>query len=172
MLGFNEPNKSNQSDLTVDQAISLWPALTSDKAIAVGSPATSADEAGKQWFAAFLAAVDAGNLRVDFVAVHWYGWNAGSCDPAAAELENYLKWVESKAGGRPVWITEFGCLEKSNPDEATVKAFYTGAVQMFARHSQVIRYAWYPWFTNNHLVADDGSLTALGTTFAQQPGTA
>lgn len=171
VLGFNEPNKADQANLTVAQAIELWPALTADPAIAVGSPATSADTAGQQWFADFMTQVEAGKLRVDFITLHWYGWNAGSCDPDAAEFEKYLNWVQSKSGGRPLWITEFGCLNNSNPDEATVAAFYAGALKMFARHSQVARYAWYPWITNHHLVADDGSLTTLGTTFAKQPST-
>jgi hypothetical protein len=171
VLGFNEPNKSDQANLTVAQAVSLWPALTSDEDIAVGSPVTSADTAGQQWFADFMTQAEAEKLRVDFIAVHWYGWNAGSCDADAAEFEKYLNWVQSKSGGRPLWITEFGCLNSSNPDEATVKAFYSGAVKMFARHSQVARYAWYPWIANNHLVADDGTLTTLGTTFAQQSST-
>ncbi|HEY0001012.1 MAG TPA: glycosyl hydrolase, partial [Actinoplanes sp.] len=157
--------------LSVSEVVSLWPALTGDASIAVGSPATSADTAGQQWFTDFMTQVESQKLRVDFVAVHWYGWNAGSCDAGAAEFEKYLNWVQGKAGGRPLWITEFGCLNASNPDEATVQAFYTGAVKMFARHSQVERYAWYPWITNNHLVADDGALTALGTTFAQQAST-
>ena len=28
------------------------------------------------------------SFRVDFIALHWYGWNAGSCDNKAAQLES------------------------------------------------------------------------------------
>jgi len=171
VLGFNEPNKTDQANLTVDQVVSLWPALTSDPDLAVGSPATSADTAGQAWFTSFMQQVEAQKLRVDFIAVHWYGWNAGSCDANAAGLESYLKWVESKAGGRPIWLTEWGCMNQSNPDQATVSAFYQGAVKMFARHAQIKRYAWYPWNTNNNLVADDGTLTEVGKAFAQAAST-
>jgi hypothetical protein len=161
VLGFNEPNKADQSNLTVAQVIELWPSLTSDPEVRVGSAATSAD--AKAWFEDFMAQVQAKSLRVDFVAVHWYGWNAGSCDNAK-ELESYLTWAEKFK--RPIWITEFGCMNQSNPSPEVVKSFYTAAVEMFGRHSSVERYAWYPWNKNNELVLT-GNLTDLGTAFAQ-----
>ncbi|GAA3636105.1 hypothetical protein GCM10022223_63180 [Kineosporia mesophila] len=171
VLGFNEPNKADQANLSVQQVVSMWPALSSNPAVAVGSPATSADTAGQAWFSSFMDQVAAKNLRVDFIAVHWYGWNAGSCDASASQLESYLNWVQSKAGGRPIWITEWGCMNQSNPSQTSVSAFYQGAVKMLARHQQVERYAWYPWNTNNNLVAGDGTLTEIGKAFAQARST-
>jgi Glycosyl hydrolase catalytic core len=169
VLGFNEPNKVDQSNLTVATAISLWPQVTANPAIRVGSPATSADAPGQAWFSDFMSQAQTGGLRVDFIAIHWYGWNAGSCDAKAVQLESYVKWAEAIPGNRPIWITEWGCLNLSNPDPATVQAFYTGAVAMFARHPRLERYAWYPWTTNNELVATGGVLTSLGTAFANNP---
>ena len=171
VLGFNEPNKSDQSNLTVDMAVSMWPALTANAGIRVGSPATSADSAGQTWFTSFMGQVQSQGLRVDFIALHWYGWNAGSCDAKASQLESYVKWAEGLPGGRPIWITEWGCLNQSNPDMATVQAFYTGAVAMFAKHPRIERYAWYPWTTNNELVDSSDALTSLGTAFAGEPST-
>lgn len=161
VLGFNEPNKADQSNLTVAQVIELWPSLTAEPEVRVGSAATSAD--AKAWFEDFMAQVAAKSLRVDFVAVHWYGWNAGSCDNAK-ELESYLTWAEKFK--KPIWITEFGCMNQSNPSAEVVKNFYAAAIEMFGRHSSVERYAWYPWNANNDLVAS-GNLTALGTAFGQ-----
>lgn len=168
VLGFNEPNKTDQSNMTVEQVLSLWPTLTSNAALRVGSPATSAD--AQSWFKDFLTQADAQSFRTDFIALHWYGWNAGSCDPKAATLESYIKWAEGLPGNRPIWITEWGCMNKSNPDAATVEAFFTGALAMLAKHPRVERYAWYPWNTNNELVTDTGELTPLGTLFANAPG--
>lgn len=161
VLGFNEPNKADQANLTVAQVIELWPSLTADPEVRVGSAATSAD--AKAWFEDFMAQVEAESLRVDFVAVHWYGWNAGSCD-SAKELESYLTWAEKFK--KPIWITEFGCMNQSNPSADVVKNFYAAAIEMFGKHSSVERYAWYPWNTNNELVLT-GNLTALGTAFGQ-----
>jgi len=108
-------------------------------------------------------------LRADFLAIHWYGWNAGSCDAKASQLESYLKWAEGFAGNRPIWITEWGCLNQSAPDVATVVTFYKAAVAMFAKHPRLERYAWYPWATNCDLNDKSGALTELGTAFAMQP---
>ncbi|MEJ3745434.1 glycosyl hydrolase [Actinomycetes bacterium KLBMP 9797] len=169
VLGLNEPDKADQSNMPVAQAVELWPHLTANASVRVGSPATSAGSTGQAWFRDFMTEVNARGLRVDFVAVHWYGWNAGSCDARAASFESYLRWVESITGDRPIWITEYGCMHQSNPDAPTVQAFYRGSLEMFARHPRVARYAWYPWITHNGLVDSAGALTPLGTTFSQAP---
>jgi Glycosyl hydrolase catalytic core len=165
VLGFNEPNKTDQANLSLESVVGMWPALTADPEMRVGSPATSAD--AKQWFEDFMAQVDAKGLRVDFVAIHWYGWNAGSCNDAK-ELEAYITWAEQFE--RPIWITEFGCLNASNSSAEVVQGFYASALQAFGRHPSVERYAWYPWTANNELVLS-GDLTALGNAFAAAPKT-
>jgi hypothetical protein len=174
VLGFNEPDNSSQSNISVSAAISLWPSLTANAALRVGSPATQANSTGQAWFTDFMKQVNAdttGKLRVDFIAAHWYGWNSGSCDANASNLESYVKWLEAIAGDRPIWLTEWGCLNDSNPSEAVVQAFFAGAVAMFAKHPRIERYAWYPWETNNELVTSSDALTGLGTVFAAAPAT-
>jgi hypothetical protein len=175
VLGFNEPDNASQSNISATIAISLWPALTGDTSISVGSPATQANTTGQAWFSAFMQQVNAdttGKLRVDFIAAHWYGWNAGSCDAKATGLESYIQWLEGIPGNRPIWLTEWGCLNQSNPTAAVVQTFFSGAVAMFAKHPRLERFAWYPWTTNNELIsADGGSLTGLGTLFAAAPST-
>jgi hypothetical protein len=173
VLGFNEPDSTTQSNIPVATAIALWPSFTSDPSLLVGSPATSASSTGQAWFTSFMNEVNGdagGELRVDFIAAHWYGWNAGSCDAQAASLESYLEWLEAIPGNRPIWLTEWGCLNDSNPTEAVVQAFFSGAITMFANHPRLERYAWFPGTTNNELVdTDGGALTSLGTVFAAAP---
>lgn len=168
VLGFNEPDRPDQASMTVEEAVALWPSMVANSDIAVGSPATSSAQAGQEWMREFMTQITDRNLRVDFLAVHWYGWGAGSCDPDAAHLDQYLDWAETLPGDLPIWITEFGCLNESNPDAATVQAFYEGVVEMLEDHPRVVRYAWFPWTSNNHL-AEDGALTPLGTSFAAAP---
>jgi hypothetical protein len=171
VLGFNEPdNSNNQANIAVAKAISLWPSFN-NPALRIGSPATSANAAGQMWFTDFMAQVNAdttGTLRVDFIAAHWYGWNAGSCEPNASSLEGYIKFIEMIPGNRPIWLTEWGCMNLSNPDSPTVVAFFKGAVAMFARHPRIERYAWYPWNTYNELFID-GGISPMGTAFAAAP---
>lgn len=105
VLGFNEPDNASQSNMSATNAISLWPSLASNASIQVGSPATQANTTGQAWFTAFMQKVNAdttGQLRVDFIAAHWYGWNAGSCDAKAAGLESYIEWLEAIPSNRQI----------------------------------------------------------------------
>jgi len=171
VLGFNEPDNTTQAHIAVDDAIRLLPSFD-NPSIAVGTPATSANAAGQTWFKDYMSQVTANpSLRNDFIAIHWYGWNAGSCDAKAAELESYLKYAEGFSGNRPIWLTEWGCLNQSAPDSATVVAFFKGALAVFAKHPRLARYAWYPWSTNLALNNADGSLTELGKAYAAAPAT-
>ncbi|HET7545142.1 MAG TPA: glycosyl hydrolase [Polyangiaceae bacterium] len=162
VLGFNEPNKTDQAHLSVAEAIALWPDLTSDPNIRVGSPAVSDD--GRAWLEDFMDQVKKKGLRVDFIAMHWYGWNKGSC--VASQLEGAVNWASK--WGLPVWITEFGCMGSSNPDEKTVLDFFNSAIPMLAKHPLVERYAWYPWNTYNEVYASN-AMTDLGKAFAAAP---
>jgi hypothetical protein len=167
VLGFNEPNKSDQANLSVDSAIALWPDLTSDPNIRVGSPAVSDD--GRAWLESFMTKAQAQGLRVDFIAMHWYGWNAGSCVPS--QLEGAINWASK--WNLPIWITEFGCMGSSNTDEQTVIDFFNNAIPMLKKHPLVERYAWYPWnkYNDLYLAGSDGTrtITALGKAFAAAP---
>ena len=173
VLGFNEPDNTGQSRIAVATAISLWPSF-GNPAITVGSPASQANTTGVAWFSSFMSQVNGEpvGLRADFIAMHWYGWNAGSCDANAATLESYLKQIEGIPGSRPIWLTEWGCLNLSAPDNATVQAHVAGAIKMFARHPRLVRYAWYPWAGATHALNNaDGSLTPLGVIYAAAPST-
>ena len=167
VLGFNEPNKIDQSNMTVDAAIALWPTLTSNPNIRVSSPAVSDD--GRAWLESFMTQVKAKGLRVDFIAMHWYGWNAGSC--TSGQLEGAINWASK--WGLPVWITEFGCMGSSNPDEQTLLTFFNNSIAMLKNHPLVERYAWYPWNTYNDLYRANASgvsvITSLGTAFVAAP---
>jgi hypothetical protein len=54
ILGFNEPDNSGQSNITVANAITLWPSFTNPAAI-LGSPATQANTTGLAWFSSGAA---------------------------------------------------------------------------------------------------------------------
>jgi Glycosyl hydrolase catalytic core len=170
VLGFNEPDNTGQSNLSVATAITLWPSFN-NPAISIGSPASQANTTGVAWFQNFMGQVNANAaLRSDFIAMHWYGWNAGSCEPSASTLEAYLRQIEAIPGNRPIWLTEWGCLNLSAPSNAVTQAHVAGAIQMFTRHPRLVRYAWYPWAGATHTLNNtDGSLTALGAIYASAP---
>jgi hypothetical protein len=162
VLAFNEPNQPGQSVMSVDKALGLWPTLTSRDDVTVSSPAVSGGNGGNEWLTAFMKGVADRNLRVDFVAAHFYGWTAGSC--TAARLQSYLNWIKSVAGGRPIWVTELGCLDVSNTDERTVRKFYHDAVRLMKRMN-IERWSWYTAEKHHELVTN-GQLTDLGKDYA------
>lgn len=166
VLGFNEPDRPEQANLSVDRVLELWPAMTADDSIAVGAPATASDPDGQAWLEEFLTRADQQGLRIDVLPVHWYGWGAGSC--TAEGLDGYLDWVESLPGDQPIWITEVGCLHESNGQAGD---FYPAMVEMLADHPRVERYAWFPYIDANQLLLADGALTPLGEAFAAAPST-
>ena len=70
LLGLNEPDNMEQSNVTVEDALSLWPKLM-DMGLRLGCPACVHPDG--EWMKAFIKGVEERHLRVDFVAVHSYG---------------------------------------------------------------------------------------------------
>jgi hypothetical protein len=168
LLGFNEPDGTAQANLTVDEALALWPAFD-QPGVLIGSPAS----AGQTWLDGFMAGVASQKLRVDFIAVHWYGWNAGTCNDTS-QLEAKIKWAEQWQ--RPIWITEWSC--RLQPVDV-VNKFYTDALAMFKKHPLVVRYAWFLTrsasdpsnmdFNNATLLDPSGNPSTLGNEYIAAP---
>ncbi len=166
VLGFNEPDMAGQANMSVADVLKAWPAFN-QPGLRVGSPATASN--GQSFFEQFMAGVQQQGLKVDFIALHWYGWTAGSCTPTANILEDYIKWAEQWK--RPLWITEWSCRLQSSD---VTRAFYAGAIAMFKRHPLVERYAWFlsrstGEFSGAALLDANGNATAFGQDYIAAP---
>src|SRR4051812_1681204 len=95
VLGFNEPERSDQANLSVADAVANWTTI-SNKTIAYNnahgtnvklvSPAvadTGGSTGGQQWLANFMSQANASGLKVDAVAFHWYDVSTPT-DPSGA----------------------------------------------------------------------------------------
>ncbi len=103
LLGFNEPDGADQSNLTVDQAIDLWPRLERLDLPLVSPVAKSPDAA---WMNSFMTQAQALGYRVDAIAAHNYpDPNSGSSDALVNLLQSF-----NNAWNRPVWLTEFSAV--------------------------------------------------------------
>ncbi len=157
LLGFNEPERASQGNLTVDAAIAQWPRLVElarAKNLRLGSPAPSSDGGGMAWLTAFMEKADRAKLQVDFVALHWYR----SRDAAA--FANWLEEMHRKFR-RPLWLTEFNGWS-GTPQENEV--FLRAALRTLERDRDVERYAYFNTRAGHPcaLLQADGNLTKLG----------
>lgn len=169
LLGFNEPDNLQQANMTVQQAIALWPKLMGLN-IPLGSPA--AVNALGPWMQDFMHKADSLHYRVDFITVHLY------MGTSADNFMNTLKQIHDLYG-KPIWITEFAVADW-NAKSLSQNQYSPGAVLQFMKTvlprldtvSYVQRYAWFPASISDAnlgtsgLFNNDGSLTTLGLYYA------
>jgi hypothetical protein len=176
VLGFNEPDQSGQSNMTVSQALALWPKLESI-GLPLGSPATSWPTI--QWFTDFMDSVAAEHLRVDFICVHMYvGTDDVSFVQTLQQLYNQYHL--------PIWVTEFATADwnatsmaNNQYTAAQAQGFMQRLLPKLDSLSFVQRYSWFSGDPTSAalwpsaLIGAGGQLTTLGSWYAKyQPNTA
>lgn len=168
LLGFNEPDQAKQGNMTVEEALALWPKLM-ETGLRLGSPGCV--HPYNDWMKAFMKGVEERQLRVDFVAAHSYG------GPNADSLMKRLTAVHEMFG-RPIWITEFGVGDwqaktraenRYRPEQ--VVDFVQKLLPQLDACPFVERYAWFPAKPDSvplgpgALFNDDGTLTPVGEAY-------
>src|SRR5215469_221561 len=144
LLGFNEPDMASQSNMSVSQALRLWPRLMRT-GLKLGSPAVATDAATPGgWLDRFMHGVRARHLRVNFITVHWYGGDFAT-GQAVQQLHSYLRAIHARYR-LPIWLTEFALIRfgptTTFPSGRRQAAFLTAATSMLERLSFVHQYAW------------------------------
>lgn len=171
LLGYNEPDNTAEANMAVGDAIWSWPDLLWD-GLRVGSPAPT--DGGRAWLYDFMNQAATNNLRVDFVAVHYY-WCYDPANPsgAASQMYGFLQQVHNTTG-KPVWITEWnnganwtGC---GDPTYVQQAAAIQAMTQMLENTPWVERYAPYNWVEDvRRLQWDDGYPTQAGFAYRDIP---
>jgi hypothetical protein len=183
LLGFNEPNFANQSDMTAAVAAENWPsveALADAQGIPIvspavnfcGSPSDTSNCADPNvtdpytYLRDFFAACQ--GCKIDHIAVHWYNCDLPSLQgyiDGNATLEGFVQF------GKPIWLTEFCCDNSNSP--ADQQAYMQAAIPYLEGNPHVYRYSWFSAaaIPNALLVASDGTLTDLGQTYVNLPQT-
>lgn len=168
LLGFNEPNRPDQSNMTVAQALAAWPEYLKS-GLRLGSPSPS-DPFGSNgaWLYEFLDSCKARNYRVDYIAIHCY-WAK-----SPQSWYNDLKWVHERTG-LPIWITEWNNgANWTNESWPTADRSYSDAnatkqlndikaiLNVLDTASFVERYSIYNWVQDARAMILNGSLTKAG----------
>ncbi|MEP1489851.1 MAG: glycosyl hydrolase [Algibacter sp.] len=98
-MAFNEPDGSEQANMTVDTAIEKYEAMLAS-GLRLGSPANKDNAKGGVWRDEFMTKAEANGLRVDYMVVHYYK------KTTPQNFYNWLKAIYDK-WKRPIWIKEF-----------------------------------------------------------------
>ncbi|GAB3947099.1 sigma-70 family RNA polymerase sigma factor [Micromonospora vulcania] len=145
LLTFNEPDMPEQANMTVEQALDLWPRLMATGST-LGSPAVAWGGADQQsWLDRFMSGAASRGYRVDFITLHWFGAEFAT-STAVNQLKQYLQAVYQRYK-KPIWLTEFALIRFTGgqqfPSQEQQAAFLTAATTMLGRLSYVQRYAWF-----------------------------
>lgn len=163
VLGFNEPDNTKQSNMTVPEALRQWPRVIG-KAPRVGSPAMAGNPVRGDWLPAFMQ----GQPKVDFMTLHWY---------KGADAAKFIRDVQAlcEAYNKPVWVTEYApqtaAQGQESPDkysQAQVNQFIRETVSWMNTSPCVERFAWHDAKRGTSALFDEqGQLTDTGRAYAQ-----
>ena len=172
VLGFNEPDLETQSDLTVDEAIALWPKLE-EIGVPLGSPAPAGLNNG--WLDEFMSRAEDENLRIDFICLHLY---LGNNPVLFLDKVDYIFQKYNK----PIWITEMAVVDNSASTVEDNKLTFSevlGTMRVLLpelyNRQYVKRFAWFngtkdspnfPRLASSILYDEDDNLTELGEYYA------
>ena len=145
LLGFNEPNFTNQANMTPAAAAAAWPAvqaLAKELGLKLVAPALNYSpnppyQDPTKWMDEFVALV--GNDAFDYLAIHCYGGFGVLKELASTFHERY---------GKEVWVTEF-CLwpnegdPNSNVSQESQTASLMQMVEWLEKTDWIYRYAWF-----------------------------
>lgn len=179
LLGLNEPDRSDQANATVAQAIAAMPELLAT-GLRIGSPAIADN---LTWLYNFMDECKRLNYRVDFVAIHAYwGGNGGAFNAYTGGQVDINKWynrlkeVHTRTG-RPLWITEWNnganWTNETWPadlagQEAKQLADLQKIIHMMDTCSFIERYSIYNWVEDKRALVKgtntSGNQTAGGVT--------
>lgn len=157
LMSFNEPDLSSQSNLSPAAAAAAYMTYMQPYAgkVKLGSPAVTngGGAMGLDWLAAFL--VECSACTIDFVPIHWYDSYSNT-----GYFESHVTNASAVAGGRPVWVTEFGCT--SGTDDQ-ISGFLETVMPWMDSQSFVERYSYF--MVADGLLVSGGATTSYGATY-------
>lgn len=140
ILAFNEPNLTDQANMTPRQAAAYWPALKSlanSLNMKIISPAMNYGTLSGYsdpivWLDEFFTLIPASDI--DGIAIHCYMSNASSLAWYVGRFKKYHK---------PIWLTEFCAWESSIKSVSDQMKYMSDAINYLESDTCVVRYAWF-----------------------------
>lgn len=170
LLGFNEPDRVEQANMTVQQAIKLWPLLESYN-VSLVSPSGAAPLG--DWMKEFMYLAKQLCYRIDYIGVHWYGGISFN------GFVNDMTKIYNEYGNIPLMITEFASADWTARDtnfsrhnKTEVLEFMKQVLPWLEEQDWISGYAWFSFPYNStigsssSLYTEDGQLTKVGQYYA------
>ena len=167
VLGFNEPERTDQANMSVTSALDAWSRICNAFAgttVKLASPAVSDNTAGRDWIADFMTQLEDRrtnatnpkynpNLRVDAIAFHWYGYSSPANPTEAANWFMGSVDYYRNTYGKAVMPTEFAIHDWAGnyTDQEIIDAnrlFLDNVLPRLESRTYVPGYAWYHWFSD------------------------
>lgn len=102
LMGFNEPDRTDQSNIAVANAVNLWPQMMALNQPLVGpSPADDGT-----WLTAFTTDAKNRGFRWEYTAIHAYPGPGGNSNGLIGKIQSYFDDYDL-----PVWLTEFSFVD-------------------------------------------------------------
>ncbi|KAL2358346.1 hypothetical protein BJ546DRAFT_834327, partial [Cryomyces antarcticus] len=161
LMSFNEPDLSAQANLSPEAAASAYKTymMPFQGKAKLGAPAVTngGGAMGLTWMKNFMTACS--GCQIDFVAIHWY-------DSATniAYFKDHVTNATAMAGGKPVWITEFG----ASGTDAQVNTFLQTVLPWLDQQSSIERYAYF--MVSDGLLVSGSAPSTYGNTFKSYTG--
>ena len=142
LLAFNEPNLTDQANMTPSKAAELWPpvvALAKELNLKLVSPAMNYGTLSGysdpiKWLDEFFAQPGVSIDDVDAIAIHCYMSSPSSVKGYVERFEKYNK---------PIWMTEFCAWDPAPGSYNTQMDYMCAVLHHFEQNPKVERYAWF-----------------------------
>lgn len=142
LLAYNEPNLTDQANMTPQQVATTWPALKAfakENGLLLVAPAmnygTLADYSDPvKWLDDFFECEGVSINDVAALALHCYMGSAGAMKSFINRFDKY---------GKPIWMTEFCGWESPVNSASDQLRYMSEVILMQEKDSRVERYAWF-----------------------------
>lgn len=166
---FYEPDNSLEANLTVQEAVSLWPSVDLDYGRS-GSPVTLQNPSTpNSWLSQFMSS----NVDVHFMCVEWYG--PPDINAFITDMENIFMDYR-----KPICVIEMAVADTTGGhpggyDVSLVEQFMKtlDSTLQTREYSYIARYCWYTKPNSDNIMGtsklfdDFGNLTHLGQVYSQ-----
>ncbi|KAF2858821.1 glycoside hydrolase family 128 protein [Piedraia hortae CBS 480.64] len=158
LFSFNEPDNSAQANMSPGEAAAAYKQYMmpfAGKGVKLCAPSitNAGGNMGLNWLTSFIEACD--GCQIDCLNLHWYD-SHDKTDYFKSHIQN----ATDIAGGKPVWVTEFGCTDGTPAD---ISSFLQDVMPWMDKEDKVEGYAYF--MASEGLLVSGSGPSEFGNTY-------